>query len=225
MIGKLAGRFAAVSSTTVLGYALLGALLASIASFAGGTWVGMRWVKGATALARVVEQDNEIVGLREEHKVQLRELNQAAEKLSLISEGLEHDRNAIDRSLAKTRASLDAYLSSRPDLAGCDFGPDGLRIYIEALRPSTARAAAGDSGQSAATVPGVADPDEAGRAGAVAERDRSRAPIPHVRGPAAAPGGSGDDSRAGRSGTLRADLGTTSASTKEAVVAPGDASR
>ena len=143
------------TNTALVGYALLACLICAALGAGGGVWLGMRWAKGAQAIKRVVQQDLEMTELRDEHRTQLRELNQAADRLNLISEGFEHDKHSIDRALARTQAQLGVYLANRPDLAGCDFGPDGMRIYIEALRPGAAPAA--DPGEPEAGVPGASE--------------------------------------------------------------------
>lgn len=125
----------------LLTYALAAAALAFVVGGGAGLWVGIRWQKGAQALADIVEARNETATLRQQQRDQIQDLRTATDRLNTISGEYEDARARLRHSIDETATVVAAFLADHPELRACDIGADGLRLWNDANRPAGTSAA------------------------------------------------------------------------------------
>lgn len=125
----------------LLTYAAAAAVAAFVIGGGAGLWIGMRWQKGAQAIADIVEARNENTALRKQQRDQIQDLRTATDRLNTLSGEYEHDRQQLRRSIDENATVVAAFLADHPELRACDIGADGLRLWNDANRPTGTAAA------------------------------------------------------------------------------------
>ncbi|KAF1692746.1 hypothetical protein CSC62_14015 [Pseudoxanthomonas jiangsuensis] len=154
----------APAKAQLLPWVLGGIVLAILAAAGAGLWAGNRWAAGQHAIeesrelrATAQQQATRITELRELATDATLAYDQAAQRLDLITEQLEKDRESNRAHREAMRADLARLLAARPDLRDGRAGDDVLQHWnrSNAGQP-TAGAAAADSAEPAAAVPDAA---------------------------------------------------------------------
>ena len=173
---------------------VVGGLIVMIAgAILAGLWAGNRWAEGQHAIDRNRELEQQ-VALQVRRYGELQEFaaeavlayDQAAQRLDLIADQQEKDREANRVWREGLRAELDRLLDARPDLRELRLGTDVLHHWNRSnAGPVAESAAAGDRSEPAAAVPGAAT--GAGRsgsepAGEPRPGDRAVPRLPHGEG-------------------------------------------
>lgn len=157
-------------TTALLGWSVL---IATVAAFAGGLWLGGAWHRGRAAITQNIELRQQIKqaskaikqlqdAADKEHKHHARmaaDYQAAAKRMTAIANKLEHQRDANHKHARQQRRELDALLRRRPDL-DAELGDDVLQHWNRAHRAPTHSATpttTGATGGSDATVPKTAD--------------------------------------------------------------------
>lgn len=117
-------------------YALAAALAAFVIGGGVGLWVGIRWQKGAQAIADIVDARNDNAALRQQQRDQIQDLRTATDRLNTISGEYEDDRARLRRSIDENATVVAAFLADHPELRACDIGADGLQLWNNANRPA-----------------------------------------------------------------------------------------
>lgn len=135
-----------------------------VAGVLAGLWAGNRWAEGQHAIERNRELHatakrltGQIEKLHQHSADAVLAYDQAAQRLDLIAQEQERDRETNRRFREGVRADLEQVLEARPDLRGLRLGTDVLQHWNRGnAGPTATPAAAGDSRQPAAAVPAAA---------------------------------------------------------------------
>jgi len=186
----------------LIAYAAAACLACLITGAGAGLWTGIRWQKGKAAILEIVRARAELVTLREDQRSQIQDIRTATDRLSAISGDYENERTRLRRTIDANATRLAVFVAAHPELGDCDVGPDGLRLWNDALRPAAAAASA--AGQPDAAVPGFAAGEQQPVASAVGEPAADRRGGAGVPASARRSGEGGTRARGAGSGTLPA---------------------
>lgn len=184
----------------VIGWRL--ALLAAVLALVVGIWTGNAWHEGRAAMAENVElvkqraDDRKAIDELKETAERLRQhgvdgalaYDQATERMGLIAQQLENDREETRRIAARQRADLEALAAARPDLRDMRLGDDFLRHWNRSNQgasgagQSAAPAAAPEHpGKPAGKLPAAAAGQQQRPAGAVGQSRRDDIAVPGLQ--------------------------------------------
>ena len=149
-------------------WALVAVAAMIVSGALAGLWAGNRWAEGQHA----IDRNRELRATTERLVGQIQQLHQhgadavlaydqASQRLDLIAQQQERDREANRRFREAIRADLDQLLEVRPDLRGLRLGNDVLQHWNRGnAGPAAPPAAAGDQRQPAAAVPAASASNE-----------------------------------------------------------------
>ena len=142
----------------------------ALGALAGAFFAGVRWERGAQAIADRAALQSDIEALAKVARDTAQDFRTAADRMDSISTVYQEARNESEEYFTTLRARWSRYWRSRPDLAGCALDADGIELWNAAN--------AGPAAARGATVHGEPRPEAAG----------SEAASDHERRPAGADG-------------------------------------
>jgi hypothetical protein len=133
--------------------------LLTLGALAGSFFAGVRWERGAQAIADRQALQQEIDALAKVARDTAQDFRTAARRMDSISTAYQEARNESEEYFTTLQARWTRYWRSRPDLAGCTLDADGVELWNAAnAGPAAARGAAvhGEPGPEAAGAPAAA---------------------------------------------------------------------